>query len=223
VEECVVTFEDAFAELPIIAILRGITPNEAEPVAGALHQAGVRIVEVAMNSPQAVASIGRISQSFAGRMVCGAGTVRTPAEVDAVAAAGGKIILSPHTAPVVIREALKRGLIPIPGFATATEAFSAIDAGATYLKLFPASTYGPGHITALGAVLPRETRIIAVGGIGPHDMSILWAAGARGFGLGSDFYTAGRRAPDVFLKARNAVDEFRRLPERTPFAATQRF
>lgn len=216
-------FEEAFAELPIIAILRGVTPNEAEPVAGALHQAGIRIVEVPLNSPQALASITRISQSFAGRMICGAGTVRTTAEVEAVAAAGGQIVVSAHTAPAVIRETLKRGMAPIPGFASATEAFSALEAGATNLKLFPASTYGPGHITALGAVLPREARIIAIGGISPHDMPILWTAGARGFGLGSDLYTAGRRAPDVFLRARAAVEAFRRLPPRAPLGATQRF
>ena len=208
------TFEEALADIPIIAILRGVTPNEAEPIAGALHQAGVRIVEVALNSPQALASITRISQSFAGRMVVGAGTVRTSAEVEAVAAAGGQIIVSPHTAPGVIRDTLKRGLVPIPGFATATEAFSAIDAGAIHLKLFPAATYGPGHITALGAVLPRETCMIAVGGIGPHDMDILWAAGARGFGLGSDLYTSGRRPADTFQRARSAVEAFRRLPPR---------
>jgi len=215
------TFEDAFAELPIIAIMRGVLPNEVEAVAGALHQAGIRIIEVPLNSPQAIASIARLSQSFAGRMVFGAGTVRTVAEVEAVAAAGGKIIVTPHTAPPVIREAVKRGLVPIPGFATATEAFAAIDSGATYLKLFPASTYGPGHITALGAVLPREVKMIAVGGIGPHDMPILWTAGARGFGLGSDLYTSGRRPAETFQRARAAVESFRRLPPRNSVAATQ--
>jgi len=215
------TFEDAFAELPIIAIVRGVLPNEVEAVAGALHQAGVRIIEVPLNSPQAVASIARLAQSFTGRMAFGAGTVRTAAEVEAVAAAGGQIVVSPHTAPPVIHAALKRGLIPIPGFASAGEALAAIDAGATYLKLFPASTYGPGHITALGAVLPREVKVIAVGGIGPHDMPILWAAGARGFGLGSDLYTSGRRPAETYQRARAAVESFRRLPPKNGLFGTQ--
>lgn len=215
------TFEDAFAELPIIAIVRGVLPNEVEALAGALHQAGIRIIEVPLNSPQAMASIARLSQSFAGRMVFGAGTVRTTAEVEAVAAAGGQIIVSPHTAPPVIRETLKRGMTPIPGFASATEAFAAIDSGATHLKLFPASTYGPGHITALGAVFPREIKIIAVGGIGPHDMPILWTAGARGFGLGSDLYMSGRRPAETFQRARAAVESFRRLPPKSSLLGTQ--
>jgi 2-dehydro-3-deoxyphosphogalactonate aldolase len=217
------TFDDAFAETPIIAILRGVTPNEVEPIAGALHQAGVRVVEVPLNSPQALASIERLSLSFKDRMIVGAGTVRTIAEVEQVAAAGAQVIVAPNTEPAVIRESLRRRLIPIPGFGTATEAFTAIDAGATYLKLFPASTYGPGHITALSAVLPYRTQVIAVGGIGPSDMPILWTAGARGFGLGSDFYIAGRRAPDVYLRAKAAVESFRRLPPRSPLGATQRF
>ena len=217
------TFEDAFAEIPIIAILRGITPTEVEPVCGALHQAGVRIVEVPMNSIQAPASIARLSASFKDRMAVGGGTVRTAAEVAAVAEAGGQIAVAPDTQPDIIREAIKRGLIPIPGFASATEAFTAIDAGATYLKLFPASTYGPGHITALGAVLPAKVQVVAVGGIGPEDMPLMWTAGARGFGLGSDFYVPGRRAPEVYLKAKAAVEAFRRLPERTPLGATKRW
>ena len=215
------TFEDAFAKLPIIAILRGMTPKESEPIAGALHQAGIRIVEVTLNTPQALESIQRLRVSFDGRLVVGAGTVRSPAEVAAVAEAGGQIIVSPDTVPAVIRETLKRGLVSIPGFATATEAFAAVDAGATYLKLFPAATYGPGHITALGAVLPSNVQVIAVGGIGPKDIPILWAGGARGFGLGSDLYTGGRRAPAVFTRARAAVEAFRQLPERAAIAVTR--
>jgi len=215
------TFEDAFAEAPIIAILRGVMPNEVEPIAGALYQAGVRIIEVPLNSPQPMVSIQRLAGSFSGKVAFGAGTVRTIAEVQAVAKAGGQIVVAPNTEPVVIRESLRLGLTPIPGFATATEAFSAIDAGATYLKLFPASTYGPGHITALGAVFPRNVQVIAVGGIGPADMPIFWTAGARGFGLGSDIYVAGRRAPDVLQKAKLAMDAFRRLPNRMAPAVTQ--
>lgn len=207
-------FENAFAELPILAILRGVAPDEVEGVAEALHRAGILIVEVPMNSPDPLASIARLSRAFAGRMVCGAGTVRTTAEVDAIAAAGGQIVVSPHTAPTVIRNTLKRGLIPIPGFSSPTEAFGAIEAGARYMKLFPASTHGPGHVAALSAVLPRETRVIAVGGIGPDDMPAWWSSGAHGFGLGSDLYKPGRSAEEVFQRASAAVNGFRALAAR---------
>jgi 2-dehydro-3-deoxyphosphogalactonate aldolase len=204
-------FESAFAELPIIAILRGVTPDEVEAVAEALHRAGVRIVEVPLNSPKPLASIARLSRAFPEAVVRGAGTVRTTAEVDAVAAAGGRIIVSPHTDTTVIRNTLKRGLIPVPGFSTPTEAFAAIDAGARRLKLFPASTHGPGHVSALRAVLPPEIKIIAVGGVGPADMEAWWAAGARGFGLGSDLYKPGRSADEVFARASAAVSALRAL------------
>jgi 2-dehydro-3-deoxyphosphogalactonate aldolase len=208
------TFEDAFAELPIIAVLRGVKPDEVEAVAEALHRAGIRIAEAPLNSPDPFDSIARLSRAFAGRLVGGAGTVRTTAEVDAVAAAGGQIVVSPHVAPTVIRNTLKRGLVPIPGFSTPTEAFSAIEAGATYLKLFPALSVGPGHIGTLAAVLPRETRVIAVGGIGPADMAAWWSAGAHGFGLGTDLYRPGRGADEVFQRAEAAVKAFRALPKR---------
>ena len=207
------TFDDAFAELPIVAILRGVKPDEVEAVAEALHRAGVRIVEVPLNSPDPLASIAALSRAFAGRLICGAGTVRTTAEVAAVAAAGGQIVVSPHVDPMVIRATLEHGLVPIPGFSTPTEAFSAIAAGARYLKLFPASTFGPGHVSAIGAVLPREVRVIAVGGVGPADMPAWWAAGARGFGLGSDLYRPGRGPEEVFERARAAVAAFRKLQQ----------
>ena len=207
-------FEDAFAEMPLIAVLRHVTPAAVEAVADALYRAGFRIAEVPLNSPDPFASIAVMSRAFAGRMVVGAGTVCTTAEVDAVAAAGGQIVVSPHTAPTVIRNTLKRGLTPVPGFSTATEAFSALEAGARYLKLFPASTVGPAHATALSAVLPHETRLIAVGGIGPNDMAAWWSAGAHGFGLGTDIYRPGRSADEVFERAQAAVTAFRALPAR---------
>jgi 2-dehydro-3-deoxyphosphogalactonate aldolase len=203
------TFEDAFAALPIIAILRGVKPDEVEAIAGALEAAGIRIVEVPLNSPEPMTSIATLNRVFAGRLVCGAGTVRTVIEVDAVAAAGGRVVVSPHTAPDVIRSTQKRGLTPVPGFSTATEAFAAIDAGARHLKLFPASTYGPGHVAALKAVLPTDTQIIAVGGIGPEDMAAWVSAGVAGFGLGSELYKPGRSPQEVLERARAAVEAFR--------------
>lgn len=202
-------FEDAFAELPIIAILRGVRPDEVEAIAGALEAAGIRIVETPVNSPNPMASVATLNRAFSGRLVCGAGTVRTVAEVDAVAAAGGRLVVSPHTAPDVIRSTLKRGLTPVPGFATATEAFAAIEAGARHLKLFPAATYGPGHVSAIKAVLPEEVGIVAVGGIGPDDMAAWLSAGAAGFGLGSELYKPGRTPQEVGERARAAVAAFR--------------
>jgi 2-dehydro-3-deoxyphosphogalactonate aldolase len=208
------TFEDAFAALPLIAILRGVRPDEVEAIAEALHKAGIGIVEVPLNSPEPLESIARLSRAFADRMVCGAGTVRTPAEVDAIAEAGGRIIVSPHVPRAVIEQSIQRGLVPIPGFFSPTEAFAAIDAGARHLKLFPASTAGPGHLSAIGAVLPAQVQVIAVGGVGPADMGAWRAAGAHGFGLGSDLYKPGRTAEQVFERAVAAVEAFRAAGEK---------
>jgi 2-dehydro-3-deoxyphosphogalactonate aldolase len=206
-------FQDAFAEMPLVAILRGVKPDEIVALAEALIEADIRIVEVPLNSPQPLVSISRLADRFAGRLVCGAGTVLNARDVDAVADAGGQIVVSPNTNPAVIRRTVERELTPLPGFATATEAFAALDAGATHLKLFPASTYGPSHVTALTAVLPASTRILAVGGVGPEQMADWWAAGVRGFGLGSDLYKAGRGVADVFARAKAAVEAVRNLPK----------
>jgi 2-dehydro-3-deoxyphosphogalactonate aldolase len=196
--------EDALAEAPVIAIIRGVRPDEVLEIAEALHAGGVRVVEVPLNSPEPLESIRRLS-AFEGRMVWGAGTVLTPDAADAVAAAGGRIMVTPNTNAAVIRRGLERGLIPLPGFATASEAFTAIDAGARQLKLFPASTYGSGHLKALKAVLPPDVSVHAVGGVGPAAMAEWFAAGAAGFGLGSELYRSGQSAADTLLKARAAV------------------
>ena len=205
------TLDDAFAEMPIVAILRGVTPDEILPLAEVLHRAGIRIVEVPLNSPQPLVSIASLAKEFAGRLISGAGTVLTPDQVDAVGDAGGQIVVSPNTNPAVIRRTVERGLTPMPGFATATEAFAALQAGAVHLKLFPASTYGAGHVLALTAVLPAHARVLAVGGVGPAQMAEWWAAGVRGFGLGSDLYKAGRSAEETFERAKAAVGVVREL------------
>jgi 2-dehydro-3-deoxyphosphogalactonate aldolase len=205
------TLDEAMAEMPIVAILRGIKPDEALDHVSALKEAGIRVVEVPLNSPEPLQSIHRIAETFGHDLVCGAGTVLTVERVSAVAEAGGRIIVSPDTRKDVIHVALNQGLVPMPGFGTATEAFQAYDAGARYLKLFPASTYGPGHITALKAVLPPDAKVLAVGGAGPATMAEWWAAGARGFGLGSDLYKPGQAVDVTAEKARAAVAACRGL------------
>lgn len=196
--------EQAFAAMPLVAILRGVSPDEVVGIAEAIQAAGIKIVEVPLNSPSPLASIARL-QSLRGHIVSGAGTVVTAADVDAVVTAGGQIIVSPNTDPAVIGRAIALGAVPMPGVATATEAFAALAAGARILKLFPAASYGAGHLKALGAVLPPDAVLLPVGGVGPAQMADWWAAGARGFGLGSDLYRPGMSPADVGARAAAAV------------------
>lgn len=204
------SFAEAFAAMPLVGILRGVSPAEVCAIAEAMHDAGIAIVEVPLNSPAPLDSIARL-QSLRGRIVSGAGTVITADDVDAVVAAGGQIIVSPNTDPAVIRRTIALGAAPLPGVATATEAFSAVSAGARVLKLFPAATYGASHLKALSAVLPVDAVLVPVGGVGPAQMADWWAAGARGFGLGSDLYRPGMTAADVGVRAAAAVAALRAL------------
>lgn len=201
-------FQAAFEEAPLVAILRGVRPDEVAPIAEALFAAGLRLVEVPLNSPQPLESIAALRQ-MEGRMIWGAGTVLTPDQVDAVAGVGGRMIVSPNTNPAVILRTVELGLEPLPGFATATEAFAALEAGARRLKLFPAASYGPDHLKALKAVLPVEAEVIPVGGVGPDQMAAWKAAGARGFGLGSDLYKPGMTADEVGRRASAALTALR--------------
>lgn len=186
------TLAEALAACPVVAILRGVRPDEALEHVEALYAAGLRGVEVPMNSPQPLESLRRIAEAFGARMAVGAGTVLSAQQVDDVAAAGGRIIIAPNTNPAVVERAVELGLDPAPGFATATEAFVAYAAGARHLKLFPAVTYGPGHLRQLKAVLPTDATVWAVGGVGPSNLAEWWAAGARAFGLGGEIYRAGQ-------------------------------
>jgi len=204
------TLDEALTETPLVAILRGVQPGEILEIAEALHQAGIRVVEVPLNSTDPLESISRL-RAFKDRLVHGAGTVLRPGGVDAVAHAGGRLVVSPNVDVAVIRRTVERGLAPMPGFASATEAFCALEAGARHLKLFPASTYGPGHLKALMAVLPPEAMVLPVGGVTPGDMGEWWAAGARGFGLGSDLYRPGLAAEAVHARAVAAVAAVRAL------------
>ncbi|WP_293902635.1 2-dehydro-3-deoxy-6-phosphogalactonate aldolase [Phenylobacterium sp.] len=206
--------EPALAACPIVAILRGIQPHEAVAHAAALFGAGIRALEVPLNSPHPLESVAAIAAEFAGRMAVGAGTVLTADQVEAVADVGGGFVVSPNTEAAVIRAALARGLEPVPGFATATEAFTAYAAGARRLKLFPAASYGVGHLGLLKAVLPSDAEVWAVGGVGPSDLSRWRDAGARAFGLGGELYRPGQQTARTAETAARAVAAFRGLDAR---------
>lgn len=205
------TLDEALKQCPVVAIVRGIRPDEVLDHAAALLEGGVVGMEVPLNSPEPIDSIRRLAAEFGDRMVIGAGTVLTAERVEAVAEAGGRIIVSPNTKPEVIGRAVQLGLDPAPGFATASEAFTAIEAGARHLKLFPAVTYRPAHVKQLKAVLPPEAVIWAVGGVGPDSMADWWAAGCRAFGLGGELYRAGQSVAETREKARRVADAVRSL------------
>lgn len=193
-------FDALLAQMPIVAILRGLRQDEAIPVVQALFDAGIRIAEVPLNSPDPFATIALLGQHFGDRMMIGAGTVTDPADVVRLARCEATLCVSPSTDPAVIGEAIRHGLVPLPGCATATEAFAALAAGARHLKLFPAGGHA-GDIAALRSVLPRDVALIAVGGVGPEAMPELKRAGARAFGIGTDLYRPGYKADEVRARA----------------------
>jgi 2-dehydro-3-deoxyphosphogalactonate aldolase len=187
----------AFSACPLVAILRGLTPDAAADVGEALVAAGFTLIEVPLNSPEPLRSIALLAERLAGRALVGAGTVLTPSQVASVAAAGGTLVVSPNTDAAVIRATVAAGLISLPGYQTPTEAFAALAAGATALKLFPADVATPAALKAHRAVLPTDTRVLAVGGVTPDSIAGWRQAGADGFGLGSSLYRPGKPAADV--------------------------
>ena len=193
-------FSQAMQTIPLIAILRGIQPGESLAVGQALVSTGWRLIEVPLNSPQPLDSIAALASTFADALV-GAGTVLTPVDVRNVHAAGGQLIVSPNFNAEVVRTAIDLGMVCLPGVMTATEAFAALCAGATGLKLFPAEMASPAVVKALRAVLPTGTLLLPVGGITPSNMQAYLAAGANGFGIGSALYASGKTAEDVKLNA----------------------
>ncbi|HDT5518810.1 TPA: 2-dehydro-3-deoxy-6-phosphogalactonate aldolase [Klebsiella aerogenes] len=179
-------------KVKLVAILRGIQPGEAAEHIAALIDAGFRYIEIPLNSPDWQQSIPAMVRQFGERSVIGAGTVLKVEQVDFLAEAGAKLIVTPNTAPAVIRRAVEQGMLVCAGCATASEAFSALDAGAQWLKIFPSSAFGPDYIRALKAVLPPEVPVLAVGGVTPENLHSWRQAGCAGAGLGSDLYRAGQ-------------------------------
>lgn len=198
-------FQGYFSECPLIAILRGVKPDEAEAIGDALVEGGIRIIEVPLNSPDPLASIARLGTRLEGRAMVGAGTVLRVEQIEPIRAAGGRLIVSPSTDVDVIAATVAAGLVSCPGYFTPSEAFAALDAGAHALKLFPAEAASPAVVRAQRAVLPRDVRLIVVGGIAPDSMAPWFAAGADGFGLGSGIYRPGQTAAATLEKARAFV------------------
>ncbi|MGI8931877.1 MAG: 2-dehydro-3-deoxy-6-phosphogalactonate aldolase [Sphingomicrobium sp.] len=195
-------FHSYFAESPLIAILRGVKPDEVEAIGDALYEGGVRIIEVPLNSPDPLDSISRLSARFEGRALIGAGTVLRVDQIEPIRAAGGRLIVSPSTNVEVIAASVAAGMVSCPGYFTPSEAFAALDAGAHALKFFPAEAGSPAVVRAQRAVLPKDTRLIVVGGVSHDTMTPWFEAGADGFGLGSGIYRPGQSPQDTLAKAR---------------------
>jgi 2-dehydro-3-deoxyphosphogalactonate aldolase len=200
---------DLLAQLPLVAILRGVTPVRVEKVAEAIFAAGIRAIEVPLNSPEPFRSIELLARRFGATALTGAGTVTTPEDVDRVAAAGGRLAVSPHTDSAVIRRAVEKGLLPMPGVMTPSEAYAAFHAGARDLKLFPASSLGTAHLKAMLVILPPQVRVYAVGGVNPGNMREWRTAGVAGFGLGSDLFKPDYDDAEIARRARAAVEAFK--------------
>lgn len=197
---------------PLIAILRGLAPDKAAAVGDALCEAGLRALEVPLNSPHPLESIRILRDRLDGRVLVGAGTVLTADQAAAVADAGGEMIVSPNTDTGVIARTKALGLLSVPGFLTPSEAFSALAAGADALKLFPAEIAGRAGLKAMRAVLPAETRIYPVGGISPESIADWHAAGATGFGIGSALFTPDMTAGEIARRAGSFLAAWQALP-----------
>jgi 2-dehydro-3-deoxyphosphogalactonate aldolase len=202
-----VTFK--LAPTPLIAILRGVTPDEADSIAAAIGEAGFGAIEVPLNSPDPLVSVEIIARLFGDKILVGAGTVLEPHQVDEVAQAGAKLVVAPNADRAVIERAAKLGLVAVPGVATPSEAFAALKAGASGLKLFPGEAIPPEVVKAWRSVLPKETPLYPVGGVTPERIGPYRRAGASGFGIGSALYRPGASVEDVARAAQAFVKAWR--------------
>ena len=200
----------------LVAILRGIAPDEVEGVAEVLAEAGFEAIEVPLNSPEPFASIERLARGFGAELLVGAGTVLEPEDVDRLRDAGGRLMVSPNIDEAVLRRAVELGLVTLPGVFTATEALAALRCGASALKIFPASALGPGGLAAIRAVLPADTVMGAVGGVSEADFAAYAAAGVRCFGLGSSLYKPGDEPQAVAAKAQAVIAAYDEVFEEAP-------
>ena len=189
----------------LVGIIRGVTPDQADAIGDAICEGGIRIIEVPLNSPEPLTSIERLAKRFGERVLVGAGTVLDPADVARVRDAGGRIIVSPDTHVEVVAAAAGAGLVSVPGYFTPSEAFAAIRAGATALKLFPAEAASPAVLKAQLAVIPKDVPVLVVGGAKPDNMQPWLEAGAAGFGLGGGLYKPGQSPAETLDKARAYV------------------
>ena len=196
--------------IPLVAILRGVTPDRVVSVSDTLYAAGIRMIEVPLNSPDPFASIAALAVSKRADWLIGAGTVLTVEDARRTRHAGGDLVVTPNCDPEVISFCVQSGLKVMPGFVTPTEAFQAIKAGARQLKLFPASSFGPKHLQALHAVLPRDVEVFPVGGVGVNSIPEWLAAGAAGFGLGSELFRPEYTLADIQQRATALVEATRR-------------
>ena len=202
-------FEQCFAAMPIVAILRGIAPREAVSVGEALVAAGITILEVPLNSPAPLDSISRLARAVGDRASVGAGTVLEPEQVDAVFEAGGQIVVSPNCAAAVIRRTRARGMVSLPGCLTPSEAFAALKHGAHAVKLFPGELVTPNVAKAMAAVLPRKTRLLIVGGVSADSLKDWRGGPVQGFGIGSSLFKPGVTPDEAGRRARALTDAVR--------------
>ncbi|WP_319518104.1 2-dehydro-3-deoxy-6-phosphogalactonate aldolase [uncultured Martelella sp.] len=203
--------DDAFAAMPLVAILRGVTVDEVDAVADAVIDAGFRFIEVPLNSPDPFTSIARLAARLPDNVLVGAGTVLTTDDVDRLHDAGGTLMVSPNVDPAVIGKAVSYGMATMPGALTPTECFQALKAGASAVKIFPAGRMGPGYLPDIKAVLPKGTRLLPVGGVDVTNMAAFMEKGAAGFGFGSTLYKSGKSVEEIAVSARALVAEYRRI------------
>lgn len=203
-------FDRYFNQCPLVAIIRGVTPGEAIDIAGALYEGGIRIIEVPLNSPEPLKSVRSIVDALGEQALIGAGTVLQPEDVSRVRDAGGQIVVSPNMNPAVIRATVDAGMVSSPGVFTPSEAFTALDAGAHTLKLFPAEAASPKVVKSMRAVLPKDVPFLVVGGVTPESVAGWLEAGADGFGLGGGLYKPGQSPEESREKARAYAEALRR-------------